>query len=79
MKIKQFKRKCIILSLVLILTGMLISIAGFGVIGFNYDDLKENVSEDAWYQTIHINNNNNLWYGVGLGDNIYLISIGNIE
>lgn len=75
MKIKQFKKKCIILSLVLILTGTLISIAGFGIVGFNYKDLKEEVGEDVWYQTIHINNNN-LWYGVDLSNNIHLLSIG---
>lgn len=76
MKIKNFKRKCIILSAALILTGTLISIAGFGITGFNYEDLKRSASEDAWYQTIHVNNNE-LWYGVKLGDNIHLMTIGN--
>lgn len=78
MIIKKIKRKCIILSLVLILTGTLISIAGFGVVGFNYNTLKENAIEEAWYQTIHINNDN-LWYGVKLGNNIHLMNIGNAE
>ena len=55
MKIKNFKRKCIILSLILILTGALISIAGFGVAGFNYNNVKENATTDVWYQTIRIN------------------------
>ena len=76
MKIKNFKRKCTILSLILILTGTLITIAGFGVAGFNYNHLKENATDDAWYQTIHIRNDN-LWDGVKLGDNIYLMNIGN--
>lgn len=78
MIIKKIKRKCIILSLVLILTGTLISIAGFGVVGFNYNELKENAIKEAWYQTIHINNDN-LWYGVELGNNIHLLNIGNAE
>lgn len=75
MKIMKFKRRCIILSLIFILSGALISIAGFGVAGFNYNNLKENTLDDAWYQTIHINNDN-LWYGVNLGNNIHLMSIG---
>ncbi len=78
MKIKRFKRKCIILSLILILTGALISIAGFGAVGFNYNDLKDQTIKETWYQTIHINDDN-LWYGVRLGDNIHLLNIGNVE
>ena len=58
MKIKNFKRKCTILSLILIMTGTFITIAGFGVAGFNYNHLKENATDDAWYQTIHISNDN---------------------
>lgn len=78
MKINKFKRKCIILSLILIITGVLISATGFGVVGFNYDDLKEQTTKDSWYQTVHIDNDN-LWYGVDLGNNIHLLSIGNAE
>lgn len=76
MKIKNFRKKYIILSFALILTGVLISLAGFGVTRFNYNHLKENAADDVWYQTIHVNNNS-LWYGVKLGDNIYLMTIGN--
>lgn len=54
------------------------TIAGFGIIGFRYKDLKENAKKDAWYQTIHVNNDN-LWYGVKVGDNIHLLQIGNID
>lgn len=78
MKIKKFKRKCKILSLVLILTGTVISIAGFGIVGFDYNNLKENALKDTWYQTIHVSENN-VWYGVDLGNNIHLMSIGNAE
>jgi hypothetical protein len=78
MKMKKLKRKCVIVSLVLILTGAIISLLGFGVVDFNYNYLKENPIDEAWYQTIHISNDN-LWYGVDLGNNIHLLSIGNAE
>lgn len=78
MKIKGFKRKCIILSLGFIIAGAVISTAGFGVVGFNYNYLKENAIDDAWYQTVHISNDN-CWYGVELGNNINLMNIGNVE
>lgn len=78
MKIKMYKRKCIILGLVLILVGVLVSAAGFGVAGFNYNQLKNNVNDDNWYQTIH-SSNDNLWYGIDLGNNIHLFSIGEAE
>lgn len=78
MKIKKLKRKCVIVSLVLILTGAIISLLGFGIVDFNYNYLKENPIDEAWYQTIHISNDN-LWYGVDLGNNIHLLSIGNAE
>jgi hypothetical protein len=78
MKIKRFRRKCVIFSIAFILAGALITTAGFGVVGFNYNHLKENAIDDAWYHTIHISNDN-FWYGIGLGNNIYLLSIGNAE
>lgn len=78
MKIKKFKKKCIVLSLVLIMTGAIISTVGFGIAGFSYNRLKDNAPADAWYQTIHISSENP-WYGVGLGDNIHLLSIGAAE
>lgn len=78
MKIRKIKKKCIILSLVLILAGSFISIVGFGVVGFNFGYLKKNPIDDAWYHTIHINNDN-LWYGVDLGNNIHLLNIGDYE
>ena len=78
MKIKKFKRKCTILSLILIITGALISITGFGIAGFNYNDLKGQTIKESWYQTVHIDNDN-LWYGVDLGNDIHLLHIGNAE
>ncbi|GAA4297062.1 hypothetical protein GCM10023142_36570 [Anaerocolumna aminovalerica] len=78
MKIKNIKRKCIILSLILILTGVLISIAGFGVAGFDYNRLKKEATHDPWYQTIHINSDTP-WYGVKFGNNIHLMNIGNAD
>lgn len=66
------------LSLILIVTGVLIFIAGFGLVGFNYNVLKEQTIQETWYQTILIDYNN-LWYGIDLGNNIHLLSIGNAE
>jgi len=40
--------------------------------------LKENAIDDAWYHTIHINNDN-LWFGGKLGDNIHMMNIGNSD
>ncbi|MDF2610265.1 MAG: hypothetical protein K0R92_1739 [Lachnospiraceae bacterium] len=79
MNIKNFKRKFIILSLIFILTGTFISIGGYGIVEFNYNRLKENANDDAWYQTIHVNRSNNLWYGIDLGNDIHLFVIGNSD
>lgn len=78
MKIMKFKKKCIILSLILILAGAFISTVGYGIEGFNYNTLKEDLTKDSWYQTIHISNGN-LWYGIELGNNVHLLSIGYVE
>ncbi len=78
MKIKKFKKKCIILSLILILAGGFITIAGFGTAGFNYNHLKKNATDDAWYHVIHINDDE-LWYGVGFGENVRIMGIGNVD
>lgn len=74
----MFKKRIILVSLILILTGTFISIVGFGTADFNYNQLKESVDEDVWYQTIHIKNDN-VWYGIGLGDNVSLFVIGNSD
>jgi hypothetical protein len=78
MKIINFKRKCMIVSLALILTGGLITAAGFGAAGFNYEMVKERCTNAAWYQTIHTNGDK-LWYGIDLGNNIHIFSIGYSE
>ncbi len=78
MKIKNFKRKCVTLSLALILTGALITAAGFGAVGFNYDTVKEKSANAVWYQTLHTNGDN-IWYGIELGNHIHILSIGYAE
>ncbi len=78
MKIKKFKRKCISVSLALILTGALITAVGFGTAGFNYNTVKEKSINAGWYQTIHIKGDN-IWYGLDLGNNVHLFSIGYSE
>lgn len=78
MKIKNFKRKCIQLSLILILVGSLVTAVGFGAFGFNIDRLKETPVEETWYKTIHIDDKN-FWYGIELGNDVHLLSIGYSE
>lgn len=75
MKIKNFKKKFIILSIVLILLGTGITFAGYGKMGFDYNRLRESAQGDAWYQTIH-GDDNGLWYGVKIGNDLYLMAIG---
>ncbi|OYO99957.1 hypothetical protein C8E03_107173 [Lachnotalea glycerini] len=79
MKIKSFKKKAIMLSLIFILTGTIIFIAGFGFLGFNNNRLKEYAYNDTWYQTIHVNSNNELWFGIEFGDDIHLFTIGKCD
>lgn len=79
MNIKNFKRKSIILSLTFIFIGAFISIVGYGLSGFNSNHLKEYSKDVAWYQTIHVNSSNNVWYGIELGDDIHLFTIGNSD
>lgn len=79
MKIKDLKRKGIILSLTLILAGALVSAGAYGLFGFDYNNLKESAMKDAWYQTIHINSNGNLWYGLEFGNDLHVITIGNSD
>ncbi len=78
MKIQDFKKKYMIVSLIFIITGTIISIVGFGTAGFKYNRLKDDSVKDAWYQTIHINDKN-FWYGIDLGDDIHLFVIGNSD
>jgi hypothetical protein len=75
MKLMKLKKKCIVLSLVLILVGALVSLVGFGTAGFNYDQLRNNTIGDSWYQTVHISKDNQ-WYGIDLGNNFHIMSIG---
>jgi|GEM_PF-1391905 hypothetical protein len=79
MNIKNYKRKLVVLSLVLILTGSIISLAGFGSVGFKYNRLKEKMLNDKWYQTIHINSNDDPWYGIDFGNNIHLFVFGDSD
>jgi hypothetical protein len=60
------------------MTGTFISVVGFGVVGFDYNRLKESTIENAWYQTIHTNDNN-FWYGIDLGNNVNLFVIGSSD
>ncbi len=79
MKMKELKRKCIVFSVVLILAGALVSAGGYGLFGFDYNNLKETAVEDSWYQTFHINSKGNLWYGLDFGNDIHLLTIGDSD
>jgi hypothetical protein len=79
MSIKNFKKKIIVLSLFAILAGAFISIAGYGLTGFNYGHLKEKADNDVWYQTLHLNSSENLWYGININDDINLFVLGDSE
>lgn len=78
MKIKNFKRKGIRLSVIFIIAGMLLSLAGFGAAGFDYQRLKEGAADAPWYQTIHTDGKG-FWYGVDLGEHVRLEFTGNNE
>jgi hypothetical protein len=79
MSIKNFKKKIVVYSLLAILTGVFVSIAGYGLMGFNYDRLKEKAEKDVWYQTIHVNSSDGLWYGIDLSDEVNLFVLGDSE
>ncbi len=78
MKIKNYKRKCTRISCILILAGILISAAGFGISGFDYRKLQDYNEKDPWYQTVHIKEDQ-VWYDVDLGNNIHLMNIGSAK
>lgn len=78
MNIKKYVKECVALSFVLIIAGALISTVGFESANFNYEKLKENNLNNAWYQTVHISDEGT-WYGVDLGHNIHLFNIGCAE
>lgn len=69
MKIINYKKKLISLSLILIASGMIISIAGFWMVGFNLSKFNER-SSNAWYRTIHMGDGS-----VSFGNGVYFQSI----
>lgn len=79
MIIKNVKKKCMVLSLVLILAGAIISTIGFGVAGFNYDKFKASIPKGNAFQTIHLNSSGNPWYGLDFGNNINIFVLGDSE
>lgn len=79
MRIKNYKKKIVVYSLLAILTGAFVTIAGFGFIGFNYGRLKEKAEKDVWYQTIHVNSSNELWYGIDLSNKVHIFVLGDSD
>lgn len=78
MKIKNYRKKLVMLCFILLLAGTLITAVGFGTTGFQYSKLKDKLKNDRWYQTIHINSSGDFWYGIDLGD-IQIFTIGDSE
>jgi hypothetical protein len=76
MIIKNVKRKCAILSILLILVGAVISSIGFGAAGFNFDKFKASVPQGNSLQTIHMNSKGDLWYGLDFGTDFHLFVLG---
>lgn len=56
MIIRNFKRKIVNISVSLILIGTIISIAGFGIAGFDLTSFQSNDAK-KWYRTIYIDEN----------------------
>ena len=77
MKINNFKKKCLISSLLLLFTGFIISLSGFCMTGFSSQAYAEE-NGHRWYQTIYMDNNE--WaYGVQLSENTSILKIGGEE
>lgn len=49
----KYRKKMISYSIALILVGVVISIIGFGISGFNLDTFKS-LDSEKWYRTINI-------------------------
>lgn len=64
MKIMNYKRKCIIFSIYIIIVGAVLSILGLGLSGFDINKLKITGSR-KWYRTIDFDFENNQYdYGL---------------
>ena len=75
MKIRNYKKKLISLSVILIIVGISISAVGFGLTGFNINKLEE-TGTNKWYRTFHVEDGS-YSLGINLGDDSFLTHIGN--
>ena len=74
MKIVNFKKKCIAVSLVLLLVGGMIALSGFAMTGFSSHSFEE-ANGHRWYQTIYLEDG--AWtYGVQISEGTHLLKIG---
>lgn len=74
MKIKNFTKKCITGSLILLLVGGIIASSGFAMTGFSTHPFEE-ANGHHWYQTIYLEDG--AWtYGVKISENRSIIKIG---
>lgn len=52
---KDFSKKAIKISVILVVVGIIISLVGFSISGFDYNKLKANPTDKhRWYRTISI-------------------------
>lgn len=65
MIISNLKKKIAGLSIIFILAGAVIGLAGFGMAGFDLSEF-EREGEPKWYQTIHVDEGQ-LWVGISIG------------
>ncbi|MDL2301857.1 hypothetical protein LJC58_05835 [Lachnospiraceae bacterium OttesenSCG-928-D06] len=75
MKIKNFKKTCIKMSVVLLVLGMLIAGVGGAMTGFSTDRYEVASGEGRWYQTIR-SENGYMSFGVRVSDKMNIMSIG---
>jgi hypothetical protein len=75
MRIKDYKKKCILLSITLIIVGTFISFAGFGLTGFDVNKFEE-TGIHKWYRTIQVDDGS-YSYGIKFGKDFSIINIGN--
>ncbi len=74
MKIKNFKKKCLAGSLILLLVGSVIAGTGFAMTGFSPSSFEE-ANGHRWYQTIYVDNGE-LAYGIQISEDTNILKIG---
>ncbi len=74
MKIRNFKKKCKTWSIVLIITGLLITLSGFAMNSFSNEAFQES-NGHHWYQTIRYEESTGYQYTFRPNENISFLNI----